>query len=82
MVRGVIQYLECAGLESNSEHTCNKDGPGIINENNLICTSFGGQFCYYMSIGEFLVKVILIYVAFFLLSRSVSLGGKIFVDHR
>ncbi|GMH96887.1 hypothetical protein TrST_g13412 [Triparma strigata] len=82
VVRGVIQYLECAGLESNSEHTCNKDGPGIINENNLICTSFGGQFCYYMSMGEFLVKVILIYVAFFLLSRSVSLGGKIFVDHR
>ena len=83
VVRGTIQYLECAGMKSSGgSHTCNVDGPGIISEKNAVCAAFGVNFCYYMSIGEFLVKVVLVYIAFFLLDRSVSLGGKIFIDHR
>ena len=82
VVRGTIQYLECAGLQGVERHTCDMDGPGIISENNFVCSRMGSTFCWYMGIGEFLVKVVLVYIAYFLLDRSVSLGGKIFIDHR
>ena len=63
IVRGVVKYMQCAGLEETGGHTCNEDGPGILNEgNNYICSTFGNTFCFWMSLGEFLFKMLLVYV--------------------
>jgi hypothetical protein len=84
VVRGVVSYLQCAGLEDNN--TCSSDGPGVIPDDGFVCSNLnkigGTNVCFIISAGEYLAKVVLVYVAFFLLSNSVSLGGKIFVDHR
>lgn len=82
MVRGVIQYLQCAGLETGDGHECSSDGPGVISSESFVCSNLGTNTCFWISVGEYWAKSFMVYVAFFLLSYSVSLGGKIFVDHR
>ena len=86
VVKGVVAYLQCAGLEDATSHTCASDGPGVIPVDSFVCSNLnqigGANICFIISAGEYLAKVVLVYVAFFLLSYSVSLGGKIFVDHR
>jgi hypothetical protein len=82
VLRGVLKYMECAGLEDVTGHTCDVDGPGVITDDNFICSYMGSDFCFWIQAGEFIIKVFLAYTAFFLLAKSVSLGGKIFLDHR
>ena len=79
VVRGVMQYLQCAGLETVEHgHTCDYDGPGVL-KTTFFLSQRGA---YIISLFEFLMKIMITYLGFYFLSKSVSLGGKIFIDHR
>jgi len=83
LVIGVLKYLNCAGLQTpDTLHTCDLYGPGIVSPDSYAIQYFGQEWLFKMTLFEFLAKVALTYLGFYLLSKSVSLGGKIFVDSR
>ena len=77
IIRGVVKFLRCAGLEDTTSHTCHIDGPGILSDDNIVCEALGTNFCFWMSTAEFMIKVLLVYAAYFCLANSSSLGGKV-----
>lgn len=83
MFQGVLMYMECAGLVTQSSpHTCEINGPGSDQRalcatdglSNIACASVVGV--------GFFIRILLTWYAFFLMRRSFSFGKPIFNDQR
>ena len=83
-VQGLIQYISCT---RDDEHTCKENGPGM---GNAVCTWYegilsndmSGTECTIISLMEFIIKVVLVYYAFYCMRFSTSTVGKLRIDER
>ena len=83
MFQGVLMYMDCAGLVTQSSaHTCHVNGPG--SDQRALCATDGlsNVSCAAVVGIGFFIRILLTWYAFFLMRRSFSFGKPIFNDQR